>query len=676
MKIYFFMGAQRPYSFLPHVRRVLILVSLLGAILHAQDSSALSLSPTVTTASALEENANLASSQVLSLTREQIQALGVHQLSEVMARIPGAQNILHPATSSFAQVGMQGLGGEYVKVLINGVEVSGDVGGVALLDLLPLSDIERIEILPGASSALYGSDAMGGVINIITRSKRSPQGWRGELSQQASSSQLLYGQATSSFAKGHSRYLASASWTRDPGSRLGLHNLYGNPVDIYPMPQVGAQSARLQATLRSGRQSLDYTGSFRRQTQVIRDATLFESAYEDLSWEATAQGHTPLSARSDLEVDLSAQRFDHTLRQTNLNFSTQLAEQPTHFQDWMGTVRWIWRASEYQTVLIGLAPKLETLRSLDFPSPRRDPRLDFFAQDLLTLGSHEQWVLAPGFRVSDVWTPKFSVRYAPDSNNVLRMAYGMGYREPSLKQRYWVFFHQAPYNFLLVGNPALLPERSHSLNASWERAMGAHAHVSASAFANYLYDRIVDQVVDSSSGSAYDESGVLRNYIQKRTYVNQERARTAGGSLELHGSLAAIDWQASYSYTISQQKENGHWLNSLYESPRQVLLALNVPWKSQRASAHVEGRWSEAPWISQAPWHQAPDFWMLNSSLEKSWGQQITLRLGVENILDNWNLHASTDSLQTSQEDYYGLHYGRTWTVALNWKFDTQRRSP
>ncbi|NVP25713.1 TonB-dependent receptor plug domain-containing protein [Treponema phagedenis] len=56
---------------------------------------------------------------------------------------------------------------------MDGVAVGGDVGGASPIALIPSSDIDHIEIIKGASSALYGSDAMGGVINIITKKNRS-----------------------------------------------------------------------------------------------------------------------------------------------------------------------------------------------------------------------------------------------------------------------------------------------------------------------------------------------------------------------------------------------------------------------------------------------------------------------------------------------------------------------
>ena len=87
------------------------------------------------------------------------------------------EDILAGLTASFAfsegdmgsQMQMNGLGNNYILVLIDGKRIHGDVGGENDLSLIDPHNIEKIEIVKGAQSALYGSDAMAGVINIITK---------------------------------------------------------------------------------------------------------------------------------------------------------------------------------------------------------------------------------------------------------------------------------------------------------------------------------------------------------------------------------------------------------------------------------------------------------------------------------------------------------------------------
>ncbi len=91
------------------------------------------------------------------------------------------QDILSGLTSSFAfnegdmgsQMQMNGLGNSYILILIDGKRLHGDNGGENDLGLIDPHNIEKIEIVKGASSALYGSDAIAGVINIITKKRDS-----------------------------------------------------------------------------------------------------------------------------------------------------------------------------------------------------------------------------------------------------------------------------------------------------------------------------------------------------------------------------------------------------------------------------------------------------------------------------------------------------------------------
>ena len=90
------------------------------------------------------------------------------------------EDILSGLTASFAfgeddmgsQMQLNGLGNSYILILIDGKRIHGDVGGQNELSLIDPQNIEKIEIVKGASSALYGSDAIAGVVNIITKTHR------------------------------------------------------------------------------------------------------------------------------------------------------------------------------------------------------------------------------------------------------------------------------------------------------------------------------------------------------------------------------------------------------------------------------------------------------------------------------------------------------------------------
>ena len=104
------------------------------------------------------------------ITRDELVSSGADTLAEVLERQPGLQ-----LTRSFrgATIRMNGLDTDYVLILVDGQPVQGRVGGGIDLARFPIDRIERVEIVRGAASALYGADAIGGVINIRTRQAES-----------------------------------------------------------------------------------------------------------------------------------------------------------------------------------------------------------------------------------------------------------------------------------------------------------------------------------------------------------------------------------------------------------------------------------------------------------------------------------------------------------------------
>ena len=102
------------------------------------------------------------------ITREEIAASSARNLSDVLAGVMGVD--VHGRSAAQADVSIRGSSAEQIVVIVDGVRMTDVQSAHYTLDVaLPLATIERIEILRGIGSALYGPDAVGGVINIVTR---------------------------------------------------------------------------------------------------------------------------------------------------------------------------------------------------------------------------------------------------------------------------------------------------------------------------------------------------------------------------------------------------------------------------------------------------------------------------------------------------------------------------
>ena len=143
---------------------------------------------TVVTASRTAQRQSEAATPIDVITRVDIERSGARDLAEVLA--------LHPAVQlerSFAGAGVyvQGLEPQHVLILIDGQRMIGRTNGVIDLSRIPVERIEQVEVSRGASSVLYGSDALGGVINIISDQAGAPHGGKVAIGGAAESNPAL-----------------------------------------------------------------------------------------------------------------------------------------------------------------------------------------------------------------------------------------------------------------------------------------------------------------------------------------------------------------------------------------------------------------------------------------------------------------------------------------------------
>ncbi len=149
-------------------------------------------------------------SAVTIITAEDIERKQVRVVSDVLREVPGVAVSRSGTIGNFTQVRIRGAEGNQTLVIIDGVEVNDPSGGSEFdLGNLLAADIERIEVLRGPQSALYGSDAIGGVINIITKRGQGPT--TASLSLEGGS--FRTGQASASVRGGGDRYHFSLSGT-------------------------------------------------------------------------------------------------------------------------------------------------------------------------------------------------------------------------------------------------------------------------------------------------------------------------------------------------------------------------------------------------------------------------------------------------------------------------------
>jgi Outer membrane cobalamin receptor protein len=129
------------------------------------------LNPVVVTGNGHHEYLRSSTTPVHVITTQEIQKQGISTFNDALTRLMPNIEFMPNAMGSYLR--QNGLGNKYVLILINGKKLVGDISGNVDIDRINIAQIKRIEVLNGAASSLYGSDAIGGVINIITDQPKS-----------------------------------------------------------------------------------------------------------------------------------------------------------------------------------------------------------------------------------------------------------------------------------------------------------------------------------------------------------------------------------------------------------------------------------------------------------------------------------------------------------------------
>ncbi len=165
--------------------------------------------PVIVTATRTSQTVDSSLAAVTVITREDIDRQQVKTLPELLRGIPGVDLTTQGGNGKLTSVFMRGTNSGHVLVLVDGNRIGAATNGGISWEFLPLSEIERIEIVRGPRSTLYGSDAIGGVIQIFTRHGRGPAQPRASVT--AGSYHTWETTAGVSGASGDTRYNLSAS---------------------------------------------------------------------------------------------------------------------------------------------------------------------------------------------------------------------------------------------------------------------------------------------------------------------------------------------------------------------------------------------------------------------------------------------------------------------------------
>jgi outer membrane receptor for ferrienterochelin and colicins len=632
----------------------------------------------VVTGAKVEQDISETVEAVEVITGEEIARMGAKTVAEVMQNIPGVVIYDHPQ----ATVMMQGFEGAYVKVLIDGIEITGDVGGATPVNMIPVSDIERIEIIRGASSVLYGSDAMGGVINIITR-KPDKGKLSARLKEEFASNIRSYSEGYIGYANDLFGLSLGGSFDWDNGKIVQERNARRETVDRYEVPAARLGSVRAGASWYHPGGELAVYGSW--MNSLLNVSADIENGYDFMNTkiEGGVKESYRISDFALLDGFFSYRQLDYDADRINYSYHTTSAYSDSLFRDLEGEIRFSYDPVISNSLLFGVNAKREALESDSFEAEKSVIMISAFVQDTWNIGSADKFRIVPGLRFdyrppndSDEdhifkLSPKLSFRYDPTEDLVLRLSYGMGFKTPSLKQNYWFFFHPAPYNFLIRGNPGLTPETSHGFNLSGDYSVTEEFTLSTGAYFNYIFDLIDAITVDENGGTAPNPAtGEMQNYTSIMQYRNVGRAITAGGDVSLRYNGVRLKTALTYNYTLAKELDETTdiWIELASRVPHQVnaTVAYTIPFIETSVQAQIN--WNSPQLISYADQTYTPDYLMVGLRIAKTFfGEKLEVYGGVQNVLNNIHFIKSTEN--KNQEDYYGLRDGIIFSIGAGFKW-------
>ena len=519
--------------------------------------------------------------QTRVITSREIEKTDATNIQDLLQQeLPGVE--FSYAMNQQTHLNFSGFGGQGVLFLIDGERLAGETMDDVDFTRLNMDNVERIEIVKGAASALYGSNATGGVINIITKKTDKP--WtlnvNGRLAR-------------------HNEQRYGASFGLN-GKRLGnMFTVNYTDVDNFDVHSAADPVTRIIST-------------------VYGDRTL--NLKDQLVW----------SPSRNVEI---GGRVGYFFRQT-----TRTAEQPERYRDFSGGLRIDWTLSDHDMLQANYAfdqydksdyQKLRKLDIRDYSNVRNTFRLlynhTFGSGDILTAGAdfmHDylfntnldnterkqdsfDFFMQYDWRISQKLeavgavrydyfsdggesrlTPKLNLCYKPVRNLSLRAGYGMGFRAPTLKEKYYDFDMAGIW--IVEGNAALKSEISHNLNLSAEYVKG-HYNLTASAYYNKVENKL-------ATGAPYFRTP--SDKLPYLPYTNLDGYSVYGGEI---GVQARWDNGMSARFTYAYTKEElptdkqGNAVNNQYIPARRHSLNVRYDYDRQFSarygiSAGISGR--------------------------------------------------------------------------------------
>jgi outer membrane receptor for ferrienterochelin and colicins len=624
------------------------------------------LNVTVTSASLHEQRIKDAPASVTVISADEIRKSGYRTLAEALAYVRG----FYTSTDhTYTYLGVRGfsLPGDYdtrVIVMINGHSIADNIfdqstwfGNDFPVDI---DLVDRIEVLRGSSSSLYGSNGMLATINIVTKRPEAFQGSSARIETDSLGARKIEGATSLSLPRG-ANLLFSTSIFNNRGAQELYFSELDSPENNFgrAIRMDGEKGYHAFLNLTWGHWEVLAVAGDRVKQQPITwgDAVFNDRAtsaedsrgFIDVSYTKKYSGDRTLSWRTSYD----AYRY-RGIYHYHYSDSTVEDSREHDYGDWVGSTV-TYRLPDYGSgyITVGAEGRFD-LRALQNafdvqPEPvpflrvnRRDRYAGFFAQQEWAFGKHWEANLGARFDWSllkrSAASPRLALIYKPTSSTDIKMLYSRGFRNPS---SYDMFY--ADNGLTQLANTSLRPETTDTFEVDVDREFTKRISAAASVY-HYRVSDLIQQIFTSA--------GPLQ-------YVNEDHVRAAGASVELAFHFSGFDLASSIEFQRAVLDDG----TVLPNSPGQVgKLRASVPlWRNRlRFSGGIQALGQRNTYDREAmPWVILPDAVVTTRPL--AGGVQISM--GARNLSNSF--YRDPVGLSEAVDSMIGA--GRTYYLNLSW---------
>ena len=650
------------------------------------------LNPVVVTGSGHHQRLKSTATPVRVLSSQEIEEQGISTFDAALTRMMPQVSMAPNSMGTFLR--MNGLGNKYILILVNGQKLTGDISNNIDLNRINMSRVKRIEVLDGAASSLYGSDAIAGVINIITDQPTQQLVSVESNTRISGKGQLTEAVTLDIFTKGFGSYTSFTHDRADSYQNNHLEYVKGSDTEtqetIAPLftgyrsnifGQKFTFSPNEHLALNAG---LDYSYKITDRPNTNPDVTGgtdYEMQYKGFRW--NVGGIYKFTAKNSLQANFTADRFrygkEYDVETKNNQVGDFVLSKKQHAYE--ADVKTILGLAQDGTTIFGANWRKDCLEATS-------GSIDKDAYTLAFYGQHEQKFLkymtaTVGARYThhetfgDHFTPKATLMYSPGAFN-FRATYSAGFRAPGLDE---IYYHYYSVNRgkpqIIFGNRDLKPEKSNyfALNAEYhtDRLL-----VSVTGYLNRISDMVVRQNIDVDDASlsmlqtefpemTAEEATKLERYS---LYRNSDRGDVKGVQVSVSANLfQGFNLSANWAYAYARTQSEGQWsvLERSIRNSATIAANYHHAWGRYALNVNLNGRLQSKTYYTGS-YENAPGFgiWNLNTThtFDCTRWALIVPSIGIDNLFDK------TDHRIDSSARKYALYNpGRMLTVGLKVRF-------